>query len=447
MTHELKDLLEEAVQDVTAPDLGATAWDAAQGTRRRRRLVAAVATAAAAAVVVAAMVLPGATDGLDTLPGSGPTTTGPTPSATGPTPSATGPQPWRAAPVDLLGVAAVFGPTAAEAASLPRVDAETALALGLPESLAPTTSQVRAWSKEQGALVAGGDATAPVTAVVLRRGDTGSVFPVVYRPTLERPWLEADTLPLVPVRDSGGNQSDPLRDRAIAPDGRQVAFAQPGKVVVLDVVTAQVRTIAVDDPFLEDVGWNGDGSVLVARSSGRQWRVDPTTQAVTLFGDPAYAGRHEVVVSGDETLLRTERSLALMDEGRRLPGIFAATWGETISGPGNRVAVGGSLSPATEATAPTVDGTVPYQGVLTVTADTLDDPAILLAPPSEEAGLGKGCCRALRWLDPDRLLLVWDRDLLVWDGRARTITRASVRPVGAESEAPGTLTGSFAVAP
>lgn len=445
MTTELKDLLERAAEHVSGPDLTVAAWGAAEATRRRRRLQVTAATAAlaaGAAVVFAVTVLPRGSDARGTRPASS-ASSSPEPS----TPLATGAQPWRAAPVDLMGVAAIFGPSAAQAASLPRVDARTAKTLGLPESLNASPAELRPWSRDQAGLVARGENAAPVTAVLLRRGASGSVFPVLYRPSLSRPWLVVDTVPLGQVTDIEGNESAPLGDRAISPDGRRVAFAQADKVVVLDVVTAQVRTIDVADPYLEDVGWMDDGSALVARSAGRQWRVDPATGAVTSYGDPAYAGRHEVVVSGGEVLLRSQQSLGLLDAGKKLPGIFAATWGETVSGPSGRVAVAGNLSVATEATAPTRGGTVPYQGVLTVTADTLEDPAILLAPPNEEDGLGKGCCRALRWLDDGKLLLVWEADLLVWDAQARTFARASVRPAASDSQAAGTLTGSFAVAP
>ncbi|GAA4124480.1 hypothetical protein GCM10022415_30580 [Knoellia locipacati] len=444
MTHRLKDLLEASAEHVSGPDLAAGAWGAAQTVRRRRRLLGAAATAVAAAVVVAAMVLPDDRGGSDTLPAS-------TPTSTRPTPSATGPQPWRSAqPVDVMGVNTTFGPTVEQVASLPRVDDRTAKVVGLPQSLNPSAREVRPLTLEQPALAASGDAGAPVTAVLLRHGSDGALFPLLHRPALSRPWQEVDALALRPVTDSGGNESDPIGDRAVSPDGRRVAFPQPGKVVVLDVVTAQVRTVPVDDPYLEDVGWLGDGSALVARSSGRQWRVDPATGGVTAYGDHAYAGRYEISVLGDDVTLGTQGDQGLTTQQRKLPGVLFEA-GDTVSGRADRAAVGAFLSPAAQESSPTHEGYAPYQGILTVDARTPSQVALLLVPDSMDGGFSKGCCRPLRWLGDDRLLVQWSADLLVWDLAGQEFARVSVAPrtEGSTSETlpPGTLSSSYAVAP
>ncbi|PRY63736.1 hypothetical protein BCF74_101135 [Knoellia remsis] len=436
MSPDLKALLDEAAAPIAERDFVTDAWEGARARRRRTRFVTAGVAAAAAAVVAAVVVIPRGVDDRRTLP------------ATTPTPSASAP--WQAEPVDVLGVDAVFGPTPEQAAALPRVDARTAKTLGLPESLNPDARDIRPLSKDQQALAASGDNLAPVSAVLLRFGTDGAMYPVLYRPSLSRPWHEVDTVRLASVTSPEGSVTIALGERAISPDRRSVALVQPDRVIIIDAVTATSRTIEVPDAALRSVGWTDDGRYLVAGSETTQWRVDPSTGRVTRFDGSAYAGRYRLSFGGGGATLASHAADGAQTDSRPAPPIFSGAFGETWSS-GRFFATAGWLTEKAQLAAPTVGGTVPYQGVLVADAPLLD-PRMLLVPDNPpDTEFSKGCCRPLRWVADDRLVLLWGDEILVWDVGRNELSRVSVGPRGDVtadgSPVPGSLSPIFAVAP
>lgn len=372
--------------------------------------------------------------------------------ASSPTPSVS--QPWKK-PVNVHGVAAAFGPTAEEAADLPEVDARTAKALGLPKDFNVPERDRRSLNQEQAALVASGENREPVSAVLLVNGPKGAAVPVLHRPALEHPWQTVD-LALADLQDESGNAWIPLSDGLIAPDGLQVAFLQPRRVVLLDVPSAQLRDIPIDEPYLHDVGWTLDGAaMIVSTESGKAWRVDGSSMAVTALPASPHAGASKVVSdSQGVSSLQSFDEQGRLGSTRALPrvvyGGFGAAMTETTL-PNPRIASGlfvnGDMSGF-----PTYDGTMPYQGIFIGGVSEPSRDEMLLAPESATGNqFVKGCCRALRWVDSNRLLIQWGPDILLWNPQAQDLQRASKapEPTGGSSDYPpeGSTTSSFAVAP
>jgi hypothetical protein len=80
-------------------------------------------------------------------------------------------------------------------------------------------------------------------------------------------WARAD-LQLVPI-----STGSPLSSGAISPDGRTVAFPQPGELVTLDVVTAEVARYRLPTQDLRSVAWTPDAQRVLVSGAGTAYRV------------------------------------------------------------------------------------------------------------------------------------------------------------------------------
>jgi hypothetical protein len=80
-------------------------------------------------------------------------------------------------------------------------------------------------------------------------------------------WARAD-LQLAPT-----SSGSPLSSGAISPDGRTVAFPQPGELVTLDVVTAEVTRYQLPTQDLRSVAWTPDAQRVLVSGPGKAYRV------------------------------------------------------------------------------------------------------------------------------------------------------------------------------
>ncbi|WP_404382086.1 sigma-70 family RNA polymerase sigma factor [Knoellia locipacati] len=348
---------------------------------------------------------------------------------------------WDPTAFELLGTLAQVGPTPEQLAVLPRIDDLTRGQLALPDvlSFGPRTA-MRTLSEV-------GGSSAPVRAVLLRNTPDG-LRAVLVRPTLSDPFVLVDSIPLVANVDEGGNESAPLEVKAIADDRRHVMFIQPGRVIVLDAFTADVRTIPVPDRYLEQGGWVG--ASVIAWSETIRWRIVPGTGDVDRLAQAAYPGRHQVSVRGGEAM----RILTFGRDGantgtRGGPGVLMGVWGATFTGPDDRFATGGFLGQAAALAANQRRPDGLFQGVFAAAVAESVTPRLLIAPGSE--GVAVGCCEVLGWVYRDQVLVRWNTtDLLAWNTSTGALLKVATLP-GARGRqgppVPGSPANSVAIAP
>lgn len=433
-----RDLLVDAASVVGARDLTARARGAAERSRRRSRRgwMAGAAAVAVAGLAVAGLPTGGAGPGApEPRPVS--TTASATAETAGPRPDGTQARP-PSAPFQLVGTLAQIGPRREDVGEVPPIDDLTRGQLGLPEVLAfgPRTQMT--------SLSDLGHNSAPVRAVLLRHTRDG-YLPVLVRPTLAQPFVVVDTLPLVATIDEVGNASPPLEVTAVARDRRHVAFLQPGRVLVLDAYSGEVRTVPVPDRHLDEGGWAGDG--LIVWSGGGRWRVSPLTGEARRTAGAAHPGGHRVSVAADDEM----RVLTFGTDGRntgtrRGPSVLMGTWQWTLSGPDGRFATGGFLGREAAALANARWPEGLFQGVFAAGDETVT-PRLLIAPGSE--GVSVGCCEVLGWAYRDEVLVRWHTThLLMWKTSTGALRRVSTLPDGpGEVAVPGSPAAPVALAP
>ena len=282
---------------------------------------------------------------------------------------------------------------------------------------------------------------ASVVAVYLRAEGSG------YRPVLVQgggKQFVADRLLLVPTHDAGGNEGRPLGPRAIGGTGKFVAFAQPGKVVLLNIAEGSTRSIPVPSTTLEHVGWTMDDSHLVARSEGHAWTIDPwKPDPRAVPADGAYEGLYRLT---SDTTTPDDLRLKSYQDGSPLEGTSAVQGpvfdleGETI-GTQRRSAAGAFFDQ--DVTSKVIDrGNGPiYQGLVTVDSET-NRSKVLLAPenPDGQTGRFKGCCTVLAWADGQTILFRADGShgswILTWNVETGTVLEASRIDVDPASDGP-----------
>ncbi|MFI5915753.1 hypothetical protein [Dactylosporangium sp. NPDC051541] len=126
----------------------------------------------------------------------------------------------------------------------------------------------------------------PVTrarALVQPRADEPDANPPVLALAEDNTWRRLDVGDLRPAVDAAGNPQPVLDVTSLSPDGRRAAFAQPDKVVIVDLTTGRARTVAVPG-FNENAAWSGE-QVLVTQSGRTYLAGGPSPAAAPYAGD------------------------------------------------------------------------------------------------------------------------------------------------------------------
>lgn len=236
-------LLEIASGGVREVDLAERAWHDARlhrSTTRRRAVVA----VGAAALVIGGAGLAGREPRLTDLVVPSPASLTMVPRATDAVWSTTAD-----------GLRYVVAPTAGTEADLPVLD------VGLPAAIDPGRRHDVVSAPEPSALGSFGD------AVYLEKLSPGRWVPVVVWGDGEL--LTVDTIVLTDLRTDSGATLPPLGIWAFSGDKTTIAFAQPGRVVVFDVGTHAVHTVAIPSQTLEWASWRGNH--LIAGSAEGTW--------------------------------------------------------------------------------------------------------------------------------------------------------------------------------
>ena len=152
------------------------------------------------------------------------------------------------------GLRYVVAPTAGTEADVPALDA------GLPSLIDPGRRHDLVSSPATRALGSFAD------AVYLERRSPGTWVPVVVWGNGEL--LTLDTVELTDVRTASGTRP-PLGIWAFSGDKTTIAFPQPGRVVLFDVGTHTVDTVAIPSQTLEWASWRGNH--LIAGSAEGTW--------------------------------------------------------------------------------------------------------------------------------------------------------------------------------
>ena len=407
---DLGSLLERASEHLPEVDFAQGAWSGALAQRaRRRRLAVGTVGAVAAAVLAVTAVQLGGSPTPKPSPANSTTTTG--------------------APKVLSdGTAYDEMPLEGKESRLAHFDA------GLPSIIDLKAPQTKL-----------SNVTVPlasVVAVYLRAEGSG------YRPVLVQgggKQFVADRLLLVATHDVGGNEGRPLGPRAIGGGGKFVAFAQPGKVVLLNIAEGSTRSIPVPSQTLEHVGWTMDDSKLVARSEDHAWTIDPwQPDAKATPTDGLYEGKYRFLQPGSVSWPATTSEsmpsglLLVVDantprSGDRAGSIVKApvfdVWGETL-GNTQRAAAGAFFDQGVTSKVISRGNGPIYQGLVTVDTST-NRAKVLLAPESADGQTGrfKGCCTVLGWADEQTILFRSDGSdgswILTWNVATGTVLEAS----------------------
>lgn len=351
MTEErLKELLEERVADLPAPDLGAAAWTAARRTRQRR--TAAVAMAAVAVIAVTAGVLAVSRDGDPVDPVNTPQVL--LPEAVADVVAEPG--------SDYRGAKTWWAPSIAEERDLPLLPGTP-----LPDQvdLADGAPAHRPGVRAVAVFEVRGEGVAPGRVVVI--GADGTSYSL-------------DVGRLDRVTDEEGNALSPLTGESLAPDGKHVFFIQDSSLEVYDLTTGGWATYDIVPWMGEQAVWINSAEVWTPGELGPPDGVG-TTYDVTGAGIDSSSGVPDVPRVWD-TSDEPWGAIRLSDRGGATQGMFLA---DVATGPDG--AMGGL-----DALAARVG---PKEG----------EDVHLLVMPGLDDGRWKGCCPVVGWLDDDTVLL------------------------------------------
>lgn len=377
-TH-VRDLLEQASDDVPEVDLAQVAWDAATAQRRavrRRVLLGASVTAGVAAV--ATVVVRDRAGSPSPRPDRGPV----------------GPQ--RLASADVGGVDVALAPEPGGETLLPRYGDAQALALGRSigfedagplAKLGPDTGLTTQDAAVRAVLLAWSTRAEGMLAVLHTPGGGDG-----------REYLVCTGVPLVRADSTQTGQGMLLDPRTIRDDRRAVVLPQPGEVVVLDARTGTADRIPVPDRTLFRTGWAKDNTTVVATGTAGTWLVDTVSGRVQRPTGPVGAGWLDVATDDDgTTAVRSFAASGALTGIRALRGPVLSVSTESVSNTEGWVAAHAYLGQ-------TYAGAVARsQGLVAVQADVRPTPRVLAS--TRTPGVPKGAYRPLLWGPGDVVIL------------------------------------------
>lgn len=410
---DVRPLLEQAVGQPPVPDLADAAWAGGLEVRRRRRRGIALMLAVAVLIGAAAVALSGAGGNrAEPVPPSVPPST-----AFGYVPPSG----------SIGGIDFWYAPPAGSEPYLDRLVTPLGNVLRVPDDPPKLADRP----------------VEDIAAILLQQEGTN------YRPLLlaaDGRWAEAD------LELSAISTGSPLSPGAVSPDGRLVAFPQPGELVVLDGPAAAVRRIAIPSPDLRAVSWLPDSHrVLVSgKNEGKDeaYRVlagpdgqgEQTLALIPAGADPGgVTAPYRLEGVGEQaSLLRYVATGWTVQSAVRVP---VTSWeGQTFTA-GGRVA---RLFHAPRLSqVPTVASQPQVVAVVSTQRSIPTRLLVLTETRSNTPGRTKpeevrvpGCCRVLGWYDDQTVLIqvvgVRDGWILAWDvqsGEVRRVTELAAGPI------------------
>jgi hypothetical protein len=244
----------------------------------------------------------------------------------------------------------------------------------------------------------------------------------------------------------------PLSSGAIAPNGKVVAFPQPGGVYVIDASTPKARLITLPSQDIRSVSWLANSIRLIVSGPGTAYQLDVDVQAtkapavggVAVSNDPedATAPYRLDGQAGDVALRQYAGNNGWVEVSN--PRLPVGQWvGQTFAG-GNLV---GRMFVASQL--PQVP-TVASQAQVVAAISTLeprDDRLLVLGEtPAATPTPGRttpdqirepGCCFLLGWYDSQTALFQVTDWLLAWNLRTGQVRRVTELDVDGLALGPG----------
>ncbi|HEY4570956.1 MAG TPA: hypothetical protein VIH10_15895 [Kribbella sp.] len=239
----------------------------------------------------------------------------------------------------------------------------------------------------------------------------------------------------------------PLSSGAISPDGRVVAFLQPGKLVTVDASTAEITDYDLPGGDLRSVSWLTDGQRILVSGLGVTYRV--------LVGEGGYNEPPVVRIEGSEDpdaatapfRIETRAVLRYLAAGQWTEdsplALPVQAWvGQTFSSASD----GGTARLFVAQTLPQVPTRVSRAQVVAAisTLRTLPSRLLVLGEPLDSPPQGSdgaadhpfvrepGCCAVLGWYDEGNVLVRVHGWIVAWNldtGRIRRVTELAVDTV------------------
>ncbi|MEU0096023.1 hypothetical protein [Kribbella sp. NPDC006257] len=396
-------LLVQAVDAMFEPDLADDSWAAAVAIRRRRRrsvIIVVVATALIAAVAGLIAGLSGGKAGI-----TPPTTLPSAPAAVVP-PAGT-----------IAGADYWIAPQAASERYLDHLETPMGDSLRFPDSPANLSES-------------------PVDriAAVVLTSRSGSYDPLLLGS--DGKWARAD------VRLSAIGTGAPLSTGAVAPNGKLVAFPQPGALLVLDATNAGIQRFNVPNQDLRSVSWLPDSHRVLISGPNAAYRI--------LISGGGFGERAVTVVEPSIDPDAATAPYRLDDRsGQVALSRYSASNGWTVSGAADLPVqswVGqtfGSSSVAARLFVASNSPQVPNaelqpQIVAAISAQRSLPNRLLVLGPSPPPTAGTlaaavarpvGCCLVLGWYDENTVLIQVQGWVIAWNvqsGHVRRVTELEV---------------------
>lgn len=239
----------------------------------------------------------------------------------------------------------------------------------------------------------------------------------------------------------------PLSPGAIAPNGKIVAFPQPGGVFVVDVSTSDVRSIRLPSQDLRSVSWLENSTRLIISGPGTAYRIDvdlestqaPVVGAVAMSNDAedATAPYRLDGTAGQVALRQYAGGNGWVEVSN--PRLPVSSWvGQTFAGT-NLVARVFVANPLPQV--PTVASRAQVVAAISALEPLEDRLLVLGETPAATPTPGRtspdrirepGCCSMLGWYDSQTALFQVTDWLLAWNlqsGQVRRVTELEVEGV------------------
>lgn len=266
----------------------------------------------------------------------------------------------------------------------------------------------------------------PIVAVALLPA-SGDRYAVVVH-GLKGTAVQVPDLLLTPVLGADGTVGLPLGPRSVSPDGQRVALLQPGRVLLFQVATGELRTVELPNARLGRVGWSAGGVAVIVGSDQESWAVDPLTLRARHLPQVAPAGPYSIGGSGvPRPFLQTWSGDGTYVDGMSLPlppGLEGV--GETVDNGLGWAGRAAFLSPDIPSR---VNDGLPGQGLVAVQSGLPSSVRLLLFGHGDQRP--KGCCLAVGWRGHILLFTSVSKEgtvhLLGWDvGSAEVLTVAEI---------------------
>lgn len=404
---EVPFLLKQASDRIAEPELADAAWAGGVAYRRRQRRSIIAGLIACLLVVVVGVLVLTLSDGKGAI--TPPDTTPTVPGSLPPAGQISGIDYWNA-------------PPAGSEPSLDQVPTPLGDLLRIPDD----TQELR---------------TNPMNrvAAVIMRPQEDNYLPLLLSSDSQWAHASRDLRPIA--------TGEPLSAGSIAPNGKLVAFPQPGGVYVIDASTAMAKLITLPSQDLRSVSWLANSIRLIVSGPGTGYQLDVDLQstrqpvvggvAASKDAEDATAPYRLDGTAGEVALRQYAGNNGWVEVGN--PRLPVDSWvGQTFAD-GNLVAR--MFVASRQSQLPTVASNAQVIAAIS-TLQPLDDRLLVLgetaaATPtpgrnSPDQVREAGCCFLLGWYDSQTALFQVTDWLLAWNlpsGQVRRVTELDVEGV------------------